>query len=73
MNKWLLAEEAAGGGGDAASSRAMRSPEIGMIRDGGVFGVEALGRGVEEAEPFSGDTRDNFSGDASPWPGFADG
>ena len=58
--------------GDAGGGGAVGGPEVGVIGDGGVAGVEALGGGVEEVETFGGDAGDDFSGDAAVGEGFAD-
>jgi hypothetical protein len=50
----------------------MGGPETGVVGNGSIFGVEALGRGVEQPKTFGGHTRDDFRRDASPGEGFAD-
>jgi len=67
----LLAKELAGGGGDTAGRRAMRRPQVRMERDRGVLGVEALRRGVEQAETFARHAGDDFGGNAAQGHGLA--
>src|SRR5207302_3051099 len=52
--------------------RAVRAPEIWMIRNRCVFRVETLRRGIEQMKALTGDPCDDLSGRAAPRKRFAD-
>jgi hypothetical protein len=43
-----------------------------MIRDRCVFGIEPLGRGIEQMKTFGGNARDHFRRDPAPGERFTD-
>ncbi len=66
-------EQFAEGGGDGGCGRSVIGPEVRVIGDRGVAGVEAAGRGVEEVEAVGDDAADDFGADSAPWEAFGDG
>src|SRR5688500_13313663 len=54
------------GGGNASRCRAVRRPEVGVIRDWRVLRIESLRGCVEQTKSLRGDSRDHLSGDAAP-------
>ena len=49
----------------------MRAPEIRMIWNGSVFGIQTLWRCIEEMKALARDPRDHFCGRAAPRKRFA--
>src|ERR1700720_4452887 len=68
----LFGENLAHFGRDRFRIGPMLAPQIRVIRNRGVLGVEARRRGIEQMEPFARDARDHFRRHAAPRECFAD-
>ena len=62
----------ADGRGDGFQSGTVSFPQVGMLGDGRVFGVEPLGRRVKQVEAFRHDAGDYFRRDSAPRKVFPD-